>query len=75
MPTTNKTQQIEIEAVKYSETEIQACIDLLEDFVQNSAQFAHLSHEQKIVLLKVTGQISRPDRDQIRIRSKSTSKL
>ena len=53
---------------KYSESEIDACIALLEDLVQNGAFMADLSKEQKIALLKVTGQLSRPNRDQIRIR-------
>ncbi|MBI4387697.1 MAG: SDR family oxidoreductase, partial [Candidatus Omnitrophica bacterium] len=73
MLTTHKPHKIE--AAKYSEEEIQACINLLEDLVKNSAQFAYLSHEQKIALLKAAGQISRPDRDQSRIRSRLTTKL
>ncbi len=65
----------QIEAAKYSEAEIRSCIALLENLVQNSVQFAHLSKEQKIALLKVTGQLSRPDRDQIRLRGKNTLRL
>ena len=61
--------------LNHTEAEIQACIELLEDLVQNSTQLSHLSLEQKIALLKVTGQISRPDRDQIRIRTKYMTRL
>ncbi len=57
---------------KYSEEEIQACIALLEYLAKNSVEMAYLSHEHKIALLKVTGQISRPDRDEIRKRKRNT---
>lgn len=64
-----------IETAKYSEEAIKACVALLQDLVQNSALFAQLSKEQKIALLKVTGQLSRPDRDQIRSRGKIARRL
>ncbi len=54
-------------ASKYSEAEIKACVSLLEDLVQNTAEFAGLSKELKIALIKVAGQLSRPDRDMIRL--------
>ncbi len=63
------------EEVKYSEEEIQGCIALLEDLVKNSALLSSLSRKQKIALLKVTGQISRPDRNEIRKRKKDTAIL
>ena len=61
--------------MQYSEEDIQACIALMRDLVENSVQLAHLSHEQKIELLKVAGQLSRPDRDQVRIRSKQNARV
>ncbi len=67
--------QINEVKLKYSEEEIQACIQLLEDFVENSVLLAHLSYEQKIALMKVTGQISRPNRDEIRIREKNSARV
>lgn len=65
----------EIAPTKYTEEEIQGCIDLLNDLVENSTQLSHLSQEQKIALLKACGQLSRPDRNEIRIRTKYTTKL
>ena len=47
---------------KYSKEEIQRCIDLLDDLVKNSVELAHLTKEQRIMILKAAGEISRPDR-------------
>ena len=62
-------------AMKYSEEEIQACIALLEDLVAHSIELAHLSDEQRIALLKAAGQISRPDREEIRKRIRDRARL
>lgn len=64
-----------IEEAKYSEEEIQKCVEVLEYLVQNSAELAHISGEQYLRLRKVTGQISRPDRDESRLRGKNRSRL
>jgi len=64
-----------IEASKYSKEDIQAYIAFLEDLVHNSIELAHLSDEQRIALLKVAGEISRPNRDEIRKRKKDRTKL
>ncbi len=60
---------------KYSTKEIQDCIALLEDLVKNSVELAHLSSEQKIALLTAAGQISRPERDEIRKRKRDRIRL
>ncbi|MCR4337286.1 MAG: SDR family oxidoreductase [Candidatus Omnitrophica bacterium] len=60
---------------KYSQEDIQACIDTLKDLVQNSGELAHLSDEQRIALLTTAGQISRPDRDEIRKRKRDRIRL
>jgi len=60
---------------KYSIEEIQRCIGLLEDLVKNSVELAHLSKEQRIAILKAAGEISRPDRDEIRKRKKDRIRL
>ena len=60
---------------KYSTEEIHGCIALLEDLVKNSVELAHLSSEQKIALLTVAGQISRPERDEIRKRKRDRIRL
>src|SRR3989338_4690293 len=62
-------------AMKYSEEEIQACIALLEDLVAHSIELAHLSDEQRIALLTAAGQISRPDREEIRKRKRDRIRL
>src|ERR1700679_3036046 len=60
---------------KYSKEEIQKCISLLDDLVKNSVELAHLSKEQRIAILKAAGEISRPDRDEIRKRKKDRIRL
>jgi len=64
-----------IAEAKYTQEEIRACIEMIRDLVENSEQLAHLSPEQKLELLKVTGQLSRPDRDSLRIRAKELARL
>ncbi|MBF0504136.1 MAG: SDR family oxidoreductase [Candidatus Omnitrophica bacterium] len=64
-----------ITAAKYSKEEIQACIAVLEDLVKNSVELAHLSDQQRIAILKVAGEISRPDRDEMRKRKKDRVRL
>jgi NAD(P)-dependent dehydrogenase (short-subunit alcohol dehydrogenase family) len=60
---------------KYSKEEIQQCINLLEDLVMDSVELAHLSKEQRIAILKAAGEISRPDRDEIRKRKRDRTRL
>ncbi len=60
---------------KYSKEEIQRCIDLLDDLVKNSIELAHLPDEQRIAILKAAGEISRPDRDEIRKRKRDRIRL
>ena len=60
---------------KYTKEEIQRCINLLDDLVKNSVELAHLSKEQRIAILKAAGEISRPDRDEIRKRKKDRIRL
>jgi NAD(P)-dependent dehydrogenase (short-subunit alcohol dehydrogenase family) len=60
---------------RYSAEEIHKCISLLEDLVKNSVELAHLSKEQRIAILKAAGEISRPDRDEIRKRKKDRIRL
>ena len=60
---------------KYSKEEIQQCTNLLEDLVTNSVELAYLSKEQRIAILKAAGEISRPDRDEIRKRKRDRTRL
>lgn len=60
---------------KYSEEDILSCIALLESLVENSEQLAHLSEEQRIALMKVAGQLSRPIKDELRKRKRDSRRL
>ena len=53
-----------------SPVEIEGCINLLQRLVQNSDQLAQLTEQQRIALMTVSGQLSRPVRDEFRKRSK-----
>jgi len=59
-----------IEKTRLTEDDIQKCISTLENLVDNREQLNHLSEEQKIALLTSAGQLSRPDREEIRKRQK-----
>jgi len=60
---------------KYSNEEIQACIDLLEHFIANSEQLAQLSEVQTIALMKAAGQLSRPNKDELRKRKNDLQRI
>lgn len=65
----------ELNNLKYSVHEIQECINLLKDLVQDTEQLAFLSREQRIQLITVTGQLSRPDREEIRKRKRDCQRV
>lgn len=58
--------------IKYSEEDIQACITLLDDLVNNSIHLAYLSEEQRVALITAAGRLSRPDRGERRKRKKES---
>ena len=60
---------------KYTEKEIQESITLLRDLVADSQQLAALSREQRIQLITVTGQLSRPNRDEINKRKRDCQRI
>ena len=60
---------------KYTQEEIDHCILVLEDVVKNSVELAHLTDRQKVALLTVTGQISRPNREEVKKRKKDRTRL
>ncbi|HNW39630.1 MAG TPA: SDR family oxidoreductase [Candidatus Omnitrophota bacterium] len=66
---------IEANNLKYSEKDIQECITLLKDLVADTSQLAYLTREQRIELIKVTGRLSRPDRDEIRKRKRDCRRV
>ncbi len=59
----------------YTPEQIQQCIILLENLISNSEQLAHLSPEHRLALIKASGALSRPNRDELRKRRKDSSKL
>ncbi|MCX5668762.1 MAG: SDR family oxidoreductase [Candidatus Omnitrophica bacterium] len=61
--------------MKYSEKEIQESIRLLRDLVDDSQQLASLTREQRIELITVTGQLSRPNRDEINKRKRDCQRI
>ena len=60
--------------MKHSSEEIENCITLLANLVQDTEQLANLPEEQRIALLKATGEISRPDRTERKKRNKTARK-
>ena len=60
---------------KYSEEEIRACVTILEDFVKNSVELAHLSPGLRVALITAAGQLSRPERDEIRKRKRDSRRV
>lgn len=60
--------------MKHSPEDIEQCISLLATLVHDTEQLANLPEEQRIALLKVTGEISRPDRAERKKRNKTVSK-
>src|SRR3989338_2520569 len=64
-----------IAEAKYSEEQIRTCVAVLEDLVRNSVELAHLSTEQRIALITAAGQLSRPQRDEIRKRKRDSRRI
>jgi NAD(P)-dependent dehydrogenase (short-subunit alcohol dehydrogenase family) len=67
-------QHNDIHNISYSSEEIEHCISILQQLVRNTDQLVNLPPEQRIALAKVAGEISRPDRAEIRKRNKSVKK-
>ncbi len=62
------------EKQSYSEEEIDKCIDILSHLLEYSEDFAALTKEKQIKLMKVSGQLSRPDRHKLIKRNKAIRK-
>ncbi len=61
--------------MKHSSRDIEQCIALLRDLSQDQEKFASLPEDQRIALMKATGEISRPDRAAAKKRSKAAKKM
>ncbi|MCB1191701.1 MAG: SDR family oxidoreductase [Leptospiraceae bacterium] len=66
---------MENETSHITQSEIQNCISTLEKLVNNPKELVTLKEDQKIALLKVAGQISRPNRREIKQRNKESKKI
>lgn len=64
-----------IEPPKLSVEQIDTCIAVLQHLAKDSVELAHLSLEQKIALLKAAGEISRPDKYELRKRHRDRDRL
>lgn len=51
--------------------EIDSCISVLEHLLRNGDQLVELSQEQYLKMMKAAGQITRPDKAEIKKRNKS----
>ncbi len=60
---------------KYSSTDIDKCIDILTHLVNNSEDYISLPREKQIALSKMSGELSRPSRDQMKKRNKALRKV
>ncbi len=52
----------------HSSNDIDECLQVLKGLAEDPVQLAHLTDEQKLSLMILSGKISRPDRQEIRIR-------
>ncbi|MBI5593791.1 MAG: SDR family NAD(P)-dependent oxidoreductase [Deltaproteobacteria bacterium] len=59
----------------YSTEEIQNCISFLENLAKNSGQIVNLSEAQRIALMTAAGQLSRPDRRELKKRNKEKNRV
>ncbi len=57
--------------VNHSSRELDQCISVLEKLVKDTQRLVNLPEEQRIALLKVAGELSRPHRAEIRKRNKT----
>ncbi|MBT3981172.1 MAG: SDR family oxidoreductase [Bacteriovoracaceae bacterium] len=60
---------------EFSEQELENALKVLKSFSENSEQLTVLSEEQRVDLLKASGKLSRPDREEIRKRQKDVKRL
>ena len=56
---------------KLTKEEIDNCISVLEQLLKNGEQLVNLTEEQRIALMKNAGQLTRPDRAEIKQRNKA----
>ena len=57
--------------INHSSEEIDQCISVLENLAKDTQRLVNLPEEQRIALLKVAGELSRPDKAEIKKRNKT----
>ena len=57
--------------INLNSNEIDSCISVLEFLLNNGDQITQLSSEQRVALMKAAGQLSRPDKKEIKKRNKA----
>ena len=57
--------------IKPSSAEIDRSVSVLENLAKDTEQLVNLPTEQRIALLKVAGELSRPDKAEIKKRNKT----
>ncbi len=60
---------------KYSAQEVEECIALLKSFVEDSEQLVFLTKEQRVALITVAGQLSRPEKEELRKRKRDSRRF
>lgn len=60
---------------KFNKKELEKTLDFLELIATHSEQLTFMSEEERVKLLKFTGQISRPNKEEIRKRQKNVKKF
>lgn len=61
--------------ILFDQDQLNICLETLRLFLNNSEQLVHLSEEQRVELLTVAGQLSRPNREEIRKRQKDVKRI
>lgn len=71
-PESSRIESTQLETVNTED--IARCLSLLESLSESAAKLAELPEETRVALMRAAGKLSRPDKDQLRIRSKEILK-
>lgn len=74
----NENDQIETDEdliLRFSPDELRNCIDTLTMFHDHSEQLVHLSEEDRVKLLTIAGQLSRPSWEEVKKRQKDVKRI
>lgn len=59
-----------METSMVSQQDIERCVEILEALTENAGQLAELTEPTRVALLRAAGRLSRPDRDELRVRNR-----